>query len=470
MIRAFARLVAALSLVTSAWPASAQPIAEQTEAVVANDGTVFDVTSAVVRVPESRAKTGPGATIDLAVVRARREGASGRTAHLLLAGGPGDSGVGLVLGAVKQGGAALAALFDGDVIGIDQRGTGRSTPNLSVDVRYNLPQDRAGSPEAWMASIAPIVQAVRDDLEQRGIDLAAYNTRESADDIAAVLSALGYDRVVLWGRSYGSHLALATLRRHPALVDRMILIGPEGPDHTWKLPGQVDAAIVRFAASIDQIDLPALMRGVIAQLASAPATITATHPVTKQPVEVTIGAFDLQWVTAQALGDPRALATLPAAYRRMATGDFSGIAPVVLAFRSRPGVESAMKHAMDLSSGSSAQRRARIEREASSAILGNAMNFPGMYLSGAWGVAPLDDAFREPVRSAVPTLILAGDLDPRTPIENGREIVSTLENGHLVVVENATHQFDVFGSPAIRDLLARFLTGAPIDVTHVTPR
>jgi hypothetical protein len=50
-----------------------------------------------------------------------------------------------------------------------------------------------------------------------------------------------------------------------------------------------------------------------------------------------------------------------------------------------------------------------------------------------------------------------GDLDPRTPVANAREIAATLSAAQVVVVENATHQFDVFGSSAIRDVLGRFL-------------
>ena len=48
-------------------------------------------------------------------------------------------------------------------------------------------------------------------------------------------------------------------------------------------------------------------------------------------------------------------------------------------------------------------------------------------------------------------------LDPRTPVANAREIAVTLAAAKVVVVENATHQFDVFGSSEIRDVLGRFL-------------
>jgi pimeloyl-ACP methyl ester carboxylesterase len=135
------------------------------------------------------------------------------------------------------------------------------------------------------------------------------------------------------------------------------------------------------------------------------------------------------------------------------------LAQTALVLRSRLGVESAMKHMMDLSSGATGARRARISREAATALLANAINFPGMELQDAWGAPELEEDFRQPVRSDVPTLMLVGDLDPRTPVENALEIAGTLTNAHVVVLENATHQFDLFGSVPIRAVLGQFLHG-----------
>jgi pimeloyl-ACP methyl ester carboxylesterase len=466
-LTAAALVVCGLTLVAP--PADAQVRDLQDRTLTADDGTAFVVTSGVVRVPEERAGSGAGArTIDLAVVRIRRGPAPSRTAHVVLAGGPGDSGVNLVLGMARQGGAGLADLIAGDYIGIDQRGTGQSTPNLASTALYGLPLEEAGSPATWLPVMERASKTVAAEFTARGIRLQGYNTRESADDVEDVRRALGYDRITLWGRSYGSHLALAVLRRHPAAIDRLVLIGPEGPNHTWKLPSQVDEVLQRLE---DKTGLPQLrgqMREVIAQLARTPAVVDTTHPMTRQPISVTIGAFDLQWITAQALADPRAITTLPVAYREMAAGDFRRIAPLVVLRRARLGVESAMKHMMDVSSGATAERLARIEREAATSILGNAINFPGLFLRHAWGTPDLGDDFRAPVTSSAPVLILVGDLDPRTPIENGREIARTLTNGRLVVVENASHQFDVFGSAPIRTVLGQFLSGAAITAAPIT--
>jgi pimeloyl-ACP methyl ester carboxylesterase len=465
--------------VVSRTPADDAELHDPRESMMtAADGTEFAVTEARVRVPELRTGAVPAGEIELAVIRIRRApvGRSDAPAHIVLAGGPGDSGVELVRNLARQGGATIADLLDGDLIGVDQRGTGRSRPDLSTSRRYELPLDHPGSPEQWQDVMSQACREVAAELRARGVRLEAYNTRESADDVEQVRRALGYSRVVVWGRSYGSHLALALLRRHPAAIERVVLVGPEGPDDTFKLPSRVDEVLATLSEHVARDaelgrrmpDLLAVIRQVLDRLARSPVSASVVHPVTRERVTVTIGAFDLQWLTVQALGDARTAVTLPAAYLKMAAGDFTQVAQLMALHRSRMGVESAMKHMMDLSSGVSAARRAQIEREAASALLGNAINLPGMLLADAWGAPDLGEAFRAPMRSETPVLILAGDLDPRTPVENGRALLTSLPNGRLVVLENAGHRFDLFGSAPIRDLLRDFLRDRPLPTDHIT--
>ena len=442
----------------------------QTGSLIAADGTEFELTRGFVRVPEQRTAdaTAAARTIDLAVVRVRRAGKpASPSAHVVLAGGPGDSGVEQVLGLARQGGALLADLMAGDVVGIDQRGTGRSVPNLSSPALYPLPLDQPGSIEAWMPIIERVSREEAARFRANGIVLEAYNTRESADDVNAVREALGYPRVTLWGRSYGTHLALATVARHPAIVDRLILVSPEGLDHTWKLPSQVDAVLQRLE-SRGAGELVAPLSAILSRLRSQPVEVAAPHPQTGRTAVITLGAFDIQSAVARALGDPRSLVTLPAAIREMREGNFQRMAQVAMLQRERSGVQSAMKMMMDLSSGASSARLARIERESPTALLGNAINFPTMYLSRAWGAVDLGNEFRRPVVSDVPTLIVVGDLDPRTPVENAREVAETLSRSTVVTLENATHQFDLFGSAPIRDILGQFLRGQKLASDRLT--
>lgn len=457
-----------LLLGCTAMAAATPPLTDRREeTLTARDGSVFQLTRARMRVPESRALP-DGPAIELAVVRIHRGGVPAGSPHVMLAGGPGDSGVRVALALATQGGAALAEVFDGDLIGIDQRGTGGSVPSLRTTVGYELPLDRPAAHETWLPLVERASRTVAAEMRGRGIDLQAYNTEESADDIDAVRQALGVSQWTLWGRSYGSHLALATARRHPHGVQRMVLVSPEGPDHTWKLPSQTDAVLQRIAERAGAPEMVAQLREATARLAQAPVRLDVPDPTTGRSTGLVLGALDLQWVIAQVIGDPRALATLPSAAREMGAGDFRRIGPLALQLRRQAGVVSAMKHMMDLASHASVARLARIEREAPGAVLGDAMNWPGRHLHAAWGALPLPDAFRRPVTVAVPTLLLAGALDARTPVENAREIAAALPLAQVAVVENAAHQFDLFGHPPLRRLLARFVRGGGDLPTHVT--
>ena len=439
----------------------------QIRTIAAPDGRTMEITTGYVGVPEQRGGANANSRkIDLAVIRLRWAGAEGKVANMLLAGGPGDSGTRLLSGLPERRAAALLDLMGGDVIGFDQRGTGRSLPSLALQEPTPLPLDAPGSPATWLPLMERASRLAAQHFAGAGIRLASYTTIENADDVDAIRRAFGYSGMNLWGRSYGSHLALATVRRHPASVERLILVSPEGPDHSFKLPVQTDAVIRRISERAGVPELPETMRSVFEHLRKAPVTVNVAGPAGVER-KIVIGAFDLQWLTAQALGDPRALATLPIAYREMASGDFSRIGPLALASRTQWRLGSAMKYMMDLASGASPQRLERIRHEARTALLGNAMNFPTMDLQSAWPGADLGAEYRQPVRSAVPALILVGDLDARTPIENAREIAAGLSRSKVVVLENGAHQFDLFGDPAIQSLLRDFLGDRAIGVDRV---
>jgi pimeloyl-ACP methyl ester carboxylesterase len=70
----------------------------------------------------------------------------------------------------------------------------------------------------------------RTALVARGILPEAFNSRESATDVAEVIRALGYERAVIWGHSYGSGLAQRVAQHHPERVAALILEGVSAPD------------------------------------------------------------------------------------------------------------------------------------------------------------------------------------------------------------------------------------------------
>ena len=121
----------------------------------------------------------------------------------------------------------------------------------------------------------------------RGVDLSAYTAEASADDVADLARQFGFRRIRVFGASYGSHLGLAVIRRHPALVERAVLGAIEGPDQTIKLPLEADAQLDRITAAMREhaattqaiSDFAGLVRRLIGRADRAPiVTGTGEEP------------------------------------------------------------------------------------------------------------------------------------------------------------------------------------------------
>src|SRR5215213_2467701 len=187
--------------------------------------------------------------IELAFVRFKSTAKNPGPPIVYLAGGPGGSGIGAARGSRFPLFMALREIAD--VIAFDQRGTGFSKPNLTCLNRNALPLDVAPAREA-------AIKELRENASEcafywrnvQRVDLTGYNTNESADDLEDLRKALGANQISLWTISYGTHLAFAAMSRHPNSIHRAILAGTEGPDHTYKLPSNIQKHLEDLAAVI----------------------------------------------------------------------------------------------------------------------------------------------------------------------------------------------------------------------------
>jgi pimeloyl-ACP methyl ester carboxylesterase len=307
-------------------------------------------------VPENR-KDPNTKLIELVFVRFKSTSASPGPPIVYLAGGPGGSGIATARG--PRFPVFMAMREVADVIAFDQRATGNSTPDLTCPQTLDYPLDRAGDREEILRLLKQKSRECAEHWKSRGVDLSAYNTNESADDIESLRLALGAEKISLWGISYGTHLALATLRRHEKSIHQAILAGVEGSAHTLKLPSNIQAnlekinLLVKADANLnEQIpDLIAMMKTVLERLEKQPVQLETTDPQTRQKVKVTLGRFDLERLTASVIGNEQ-VAQIPALYHALLMGNtshpiLSVIAGRVLAER-RGQIGSAMPFAMDL--------------------------------------------------------------------------------------------------------------------------
>src|SRR5215217_3784472 len=294
--------------------------------------------------------------IELAFVRFKSTAKNPGPPIVYLAGGPGGSGIGTATGSRFPLFMALREI--GDVIAFDQRGTGYSKPNLGCYEQMSLPLDVAPSREAVIKQLR---ENARDcvfywrDLQR--VDLTAYNTNESADDLEDLRKALGANQISLWTISYGTHLAFATMRRHPKSIHRAILAGTEGPDHTYKLPSNIQKHLEDLAAVIkadpevgkEIPDFLELMKSVFNGLDAQPQTVEITDPQTKLKVKVIVNKFVLQYLVANNIGTTET-ANFPGLFYRASKGDLTSLAQFWLD-ETRSGIGSAMSYMMDCASG-----------------------------------------------------------------------------------------------------------------------
>ena len=101
----------------------------------------------------------------------------------------------------------------GDVIAWDQRGTGSSEPQVRVEASVDSPYAGAVSRQWLEAQYRRAGREARAQFKRDGFDPAPLNTNASADDLEDLRLALGVRKLRLWSISYGTHLALATVKQ-----------------------------------------------------------------------------------------------------------------------------------------------------------------------------------------------------------------------------------------------------------------
>jgi pimeloyl-ACP methyl ester carboxylesterase len=417
-------------------------------------------------VPENRSNP-DSAQIEIAFVRFKSTAKNPGNPIVYLAGGPGGSGTGAALGSRFPLFMALREVAD--VIAYDQRGTGRSQRDIPCSEPVLIPLDqntREGVLKAYKAKSKECVEYLRD---WQRVDLNGYNTNENADDLEVLRQLLGAKKIDLWAISYGTHLALTTIRRHPTSIGHAILAGTEGPDHTLKLPSNVDKHLAAIGEALKKDpewsaripDFVTLVREVHEKLEKQPAIVSVTDPTTKQKVNVPVNKFVMQAFTAANMGTTT-IRVYPALYYAASKGDYEQIGNFWLNFTRQP-LGNAMSIMMDCASGATAARMQRIAEEAKTSLVGNLADQMFPDICEAWGNPDLGDAFRSPVKSNVPALFISGTLDGRTPITNAEEYAAGFPNAHHLILDGAVHSDPLFlSSPKIKDAMISLLRDEPL--------
>lgn len=406
-----------------------------------------------------------GAKIRVPVVRLRTSNPNPGPPVIFLAGGPGNPGTRALMGSLAPSATRIRAFAD--VIAFDQRGTGASEPSLAVSGRFDLPASVSVDATLVRQRLAALGTLIRTSIGSRGIELSAYNTMESADDVDLLRRALDVDKVILWGHSYGTHLALAVIKRHGAHVSQALLGGVNGLGDRWREPADGDVWLARVGKAMAaaapagrRVDFVDQVRRVFAQLDKQ-----AIHVATADG-DVLIGKSEIQLLLTIQSGDLGFIQNLPALFdalekRRQLEAVATAVQQTI---RQRP-IGTAMTYAMHVASGVSAERLARIDVQVRTALLGNAINWGigDEAFVKALGVVDLGDAFRAPFRSDVPVLIMSGTLDGRAVENDARRVGAQFNHVSYVTIDGASHDFWFLRPPPrVPEVMEAFLRGESV--------
>jgi len=398
-----------------------------------------------VSVAEDRTRAGPNAThleVWFAIMPAiARSGVLDPV--IVLAGGPGQSDSS-VAGLVMPLFAKLNR--NRDIVFIDQRGTGHSSP-------LNCPPPKGATSLASQLDPALVLDSLDNcakGFHDRGIDVTHYLTTDAAEDIDDVRRALGYAQINLWAASYGTRLALEYLRLYPAFLRSAVLDGPDPSSLQLPVAAAFDTdraldAVLKACASQarcakDHPDLSNELDALFAKLKSAPLQVVLSDPMTGRmtPFKLTTDTF-ASWIR-QPLYSPITASLVPEAIVKASTGDFGALAALNLAVSG--DVMDQLSLGMHLSVVCS-EDLAHVKPEQVQALSSTRFgtSFYDFYkdMCMHWPTRPLPAAFFIYPRADTPILILAGGMDPATPPAEAKALLEGLRNARLLVAPSLGH-------------------------------
>lgn len=381
----------------------------------------------------------------------------------VLAGGPGMAAISFY--------ASVAPVFerirrDRDIVLVDQRGTGGS----------NALDCESSGEDPYQSTTPQIVAETERCLKVLGAhaDVRFYTTSLAVRDLDRVRAALGYQRIDLYGSSYGTIVAQQYLRRFPGTVRSVILDGVVPPQTALGATSALDAQAalsgifsrcVRQPACHTRFGDPAqLYRQLRAGLAGHPVWVDLTDPTSGEPYRLQFTTYHLAMVLRLASYTPQLAALLPLdLHEAGVSGNFAPLAGQFLLIDRVYGdaIAEGMNDTVVCSEDVpfyhvDAEQRAELAQT----FLGTSQLDGLEAICGVWPRGPVDPDFHQPLHSGVPALLLSGSNDPITPPRYAAQASRGFTHGLDLVVRGFGH--GQLTDPCVAGVMAQFVQHASV--------
>jgi pimeloyl-ACP methyl ester carboxylesterase len=351
-------------------------------------------------------------------------------------------------------------LADRDVIIYDQRGVGYSEPSLACPEIQELRTEIVGmdlADEDLSRLQMEAIEACRDRLVASGVDLAAYTSAASAEDLADLREALGIEEWNLYGISYGTRLALTVMRDHPEGIRSVILdsVYPPDADLAADTPENLDRSLrVLFDSCVADEEcavaypnLEADFYDLLQELEEDPVWAPVLDLATGESYEPVFDGTAFGGVVFGGLYHAEIIPELPRMISDMAAGDTFLLSAVTTmlwagsAFVSI-GMQFSVQCSEEIPFSSRGALDAVLDEHPELAVIfdGSSNLGSGIFdVCDLWGTRSPIAEEDEAVVSDIPALVLAGEFDPITPPSWGEHAAETLDAATFVEIPGAGH-------------------------------
>ena len=401
---------------------------------------------------------------------------------LFLQGGPGAEAVQLSAGAYDY--LVAPFLSKRDFITFDQRGTGLSEPVLNCDeLKKIYSQDIHGLIPATTRDLvySNAFLSCNGLMKAQGVKLNAYTTAESAADIKDLLNVLGYQKINLYGASYGTRLAQVVMRDYPEIVQAAILdsVVPVDGNLFTQYPDSSESALKALFNSCAADpecntaypNLETVFWDLVTKLDTNPVTVTtSTYPI--GTITETVNGSSFMSIILGSIKNSNFLDTAPQTIHRFELGDYSTLiaAQYSLPFAFEdisPGLYISMMCHEHILTTTVEELQAISTRQGDKdygwlPFYGSANEI--FKACKSWGAVGPSFGENDPVVGEIPSLIITGKYDPVTPPIYGQQIAEGLSNSYYFEFSNLGHTPTAAdGSGCAMDIALAFLENPAVE-------
>lgn len=348
--------------------------------------------------------------------------------------------------------------WDGDLVLYDQRGVGLSQPALACPELHQLRRELLPLPlptEETYRRVRAATRACHDRLRAAGFDLARFTTALNAADAVDLMRAMGVTSWRLYAVSYGTRIALEMMRQAPQQLSAVVLDSVYPPQvnaelsdawllqRAFELFGRICQLADECAASAD--DLALLLQRAFEHVEQQSIKLSVRDPDSGRDIAVVYDHEDLAWLLFEALYQWDMIPTLPDSIRALADegrldAPMRSLIQDSVDVLLDDSISDAVASSVDCHDNGPVDLR---DAEAQLRLYPGAAPFKRLdwqyNACRYWQSGEAPEAFRRPVESDVPTLLLAGEFDPVTPAEWAELAAATLHRAHTFVFPAVGH-------------------------------